>query len=91
MIPDVYFGCQCLARRSGGRPGRWLKADSAGNIRDINVKKCRIGSPPHTVMHRFDKSSIWTAAGFAFVSGLLVLPTLSSASSGDEPAFSPLR
>jgi hypothetical protein len=25
------------------------------------------------------QSSIWTAAGFAFVSGLLVLPTLSSA------------
>jgi len=30
-------------------------------------------------MHRFGKSSIWTAAGFAFVSGLLVLPTQSSA------------
>jgi len=42
-------------------------------------------------MHRFDKSSIWTAAGFAFVSGVLVLPTLSSANGGDEPAFSPSR
>src|ERR1700680_984049 len=30
-------------------------------------------------MHRFGKSSIWTAAGFAFVSGLLLLPTQSSA------------
>jgi len=30
-------------------------------------------------MHRFGKSSIWTAAGFAFVSGLLLLPTPSSA------------
>jgi hypothetical protein len=79
MIPDVYFDCQCLARRSGGPPGRWLKADSAGNIRDINVKKCRLGSAPKTVMHRFGKSSIWMAAGFAFVSGLLVQPTQSSA------------
>src|ERR1700719_1624562 len=30
-------------------------------------------------MHRFGKTSIWTAAGFAFVSGLLLLPTQSSA------------
>jgi hypothetical protein len=30
-------------------------------------------------MHRFGKSSIWAAAGFAFVSGLLLLPTQSSA------------
>jgi hypothetical protein len=30
-------------------------------------------------MHRFGKSSIWTAAGFAFASGLLLLPTQSSA------------
>ena len=30
-------------------------------------------------MHRFGKSSIWTAAGFAFVTGLLSLPTQSSA------------
>jgi hypothetical protein len=30
-------------------------------------------------MHRFGKSTIWTAAGFAFVSGLLLLPTQSSA------------
>jgi hypothetical protein len=30
-------------------------------------------------MHRFGKSSIWTAAGFAFVSGLLLLPSQSSA------------
>src|ERR1700731_3048327 len=30
-------------------------------------------------MHRFGKSSIWMAAGFAFVSGLLLLPTQSSA------------
>ena len=30
-------------------------------------------------MHRFGKSSIWTAAGFAFVTGLLLLPTQSSA------------
>jgi hypothetical protein len=30
-------------------------------------------------MHRFGRSSIWTAAGFAFVSGLLLLPTQSSA------------
>jgi hypothetical protein len=79
MIPDVYFGCQCLARRSGGPPGRLLKTDSSGNIRDINVKKCGIGSARETVMHRFGKSSIWTAAGFVFVSGLLLLPTQSSA------------
>jgi hypothetical protein len=32
-----------------------------------------------TIMHRFGKSSVWTAAGFAFVSGLLLLPTQSSA------------
>src|SRR5579864_6696573 len=79
MIPGVYFGCQCLARRSGGRAGRWLKADSAGNIRDINVKKRRIGSARQAIMHRFGKSSIRTASGFAFVSGVLVLPTQSSA------------
>lgn len=30
-------------------------------------------------MQRFGKSSIWAAAGFAFVSGLLLLPTQSSA------------
>jgi hypothetical protein len=30
-------------------------------------------------MRRFGKSSIWTAAGFAFVAGLLLLPTQSSA------------
>jgi hypothetical protein len=30
-------------------------------------------------MHRFGKTSIWTAAGFAFVSGLLLLPMQSSA------------
>jgi hypothetical protein len=39
-----------------------------------------IGSERGTAMHGIGKSSIWTAAGFAFVSGLLLLqPTQASA------------
>jgi hypothetical protein len=57
-----------------------LKADSSGSIRRVNGKKAAIGSERETAMHGIGKSSIWTAAGFAFVSGLLLLqPTQASA------------
>jgi hypothetical protein len=42
-------------------------------------KKAGIGSKRETAMHRFGKFSIWTAAGLVCVSGLLLLPTPSSA------------
>jgi hypothetical protein len=57
-----------------------LKADSSGSIRRVNWVKAAIGSERETAMRGIGKSSIWTAAGFAFVSGLLLLqPTQASA------------
>jgi hypothetical protein len=57
-----------------------LKADSSGNIRRQMPGKYRRGSERETAMRDFSKSSIWTAAGFAFVGGLVLLqPTQASA------------
>jgi hypothetical protein len=44
------------------------------------VEKSAVGSERETAMQGFSKSSIWTAAGFAFVGGLVLLqPTEASA------------
>jgi hypothetical protein len=63
-----------------------LKTDSSGNIRGLNrEKKAAVGSERETAMHGIGKSSmckssVGTAAGFAFVSGLVLLqPTQASA------------
>jgi hypothetical protein len=57
-----------------------LKTDSSGKIRGQNPGKGAVGSERETAMQAFSKSSIWTAAGFAFVGGLVLLqPTEASA------------
>jgi hypothetical protein len=58
-----------------------LKADSSGNIRGLNREKsCGWFGAGETAMRGIGKSSMWTAAGFAFVSGLVLLqPTQASA------------
>jgi hypothetical protein len=57
-----------------------LKTDSSGNIRGLNREKATVGSGRETAMRGIGKSSMWTALGFAFVCGLVLLqPTQSSA------------
>jgi hypothetical protein len=62
-----------------------LKTDSSGNIRGLSREKAAVGSERETAMRGIGKSSMckssmWTAAGFAFVSGLVLLqPTQASA------------
>jgi hypothetical protein len=57
-----------------------LKAEPSGNIRAKSRKKSAVGSERETAMHGFGNSSMWTAAGFAFVGGLVLLqPTQASA------------
>jgi hypothetical protein len=56
------------------------KTDSSGNIRNLTWKKSAVGSERGTAMHGIGKSSMWTAAGFAFASGLVLLqPTQAAA------------
>jgi hypothetical protein len=57
-----------------------LKTDSSGNIQGKSREKSAIGSERETAMQGFGKSSMRTAAGFAFVGGLVLLqPTEASA------------
>jgi hypothetical protein len=57
-----------------------LKAEPSGNIRAKSREKSAVGSERETAMHGFGNSSMWTAAGFAFVGGLVLLqPTEASA------------
>jgi hypothetical protein len=55
-----------------------LKADSSGNIRGQNRKKSTISSQRETAMHGLGKSSIWMAAGFALVGGLVLLQPMAA-------------
>jgi hypothetical protein len=57
-----------------------LRTDSSGSIRRKSREKSAVGSERETAMQGFSKSSIWTAAGFAFIGGLVLLqPTQASA------------
>jgi hypothetical protein len=68
----------CLIRRRTADCS--LNADSSGNIRGQSRQKKRGRFERETAMQGFGKSSIWTAAGFAFVGGLVLLqPTQASA------------
>jgi hypothetical protein len=62
------------------RPVDCLKPIHRAIFRAKAGKKSAIGSERETAMHGFGNSSMWTAAGFAFVGGLVLLqPTEASA------------
>jgi hypothetical protein len=68
----------CLTRQWAAR--LIAKSRFIGQYPARKREKAPIGSERETAMHGIGKSSIWTVAGFAFVSGLLLLqPTQAAA------------